>query len=496
MSTDSKEADRIGQQCWSCSKRRVKCDSTLPVYLRCGKDKIECPGYQKPLVWMGQGVRSRKPNNKCKAKNVPKTTQSAPKEISKLSPAILSESDMTTEVVVEVMQYCNACVIPESAPAKAPFRLVTYDPGVYIAVPRLIQQLLIVTFRTLQIGKNGSDPVCNREVCHYRGEALRGLYDLMATVDTASSDLAVSAAIMTFIADFGLSQGQAWHYHANAIRRIIQRRGGFTVCLQQSPTMRQLLLVFLVLDTLSASFCETLPVDSLTVEMQAEYSKLLPGLQPELLGNTDICPTVLMQLIIRVTAFRVRDWSSPLAWLEATDILSAVEDFDSNKWAREAANSGLERPIRTELVASERTVNAWTSLAQCHKLATLLYLFNPAPGGAGAGDQTRISGASRALQEQLHVLFAKAETSPDAPVEGQFWKLLYWPLLMFVTTAATAGASFADVQKCLSRLQMISRATGNRQWLVIAIRQAARYRAQHEKTVLFSTIPEAVGLVM
>ena len=41
----------LGPQCLLCKKRRVKCDSTKPTCQRCARDKRECPGYSKPLIW-------------------------------------------------------------------------------------------------------------------------------------------------------------------------------------------------------------------------------------------------------------------------------------------------------------------------------------------------------------------------------------------------------------------------------------------------------------
>lgn len=42
----------LGAQCLSCKKRRVRCDSAKPTCARCPKDAIECPGYEKPTVWI------------------------------------------------------------------------------------------------------------------------------------------------------------------------------------------------------------------------------------------------------------------------------------------------------------------------------------------------------------------------------------------------------------------------------------------------------------
>jgi hypothetical protein len=45
--------------CYTCRRRRVKCDNTLPFCRKCHHAGIECLGYQKPLVWVKGGVASR-----------------------------------------------------------------------------------------------------------------------------------------------------------------------------------------------------------------------------------------------------------------------------------------------------------------------------------------------------------------------------------------------------------------------------------------------------
>jgi hypothetical protein len=44
--------------CYTCRRRRIKCDNGLPSCQKCQKTGRECLGYQKPLVWV-KGVASR-----------------------------------------------------------------------------------------------------------------------------------------------------------------------------------------------------------------------------------------------------------------------------------------------------------------------------------------------------------------------------------------------------------------------------------------------------
>lgn len=44
--------------CYTCRRRRVKCDRALPHCAKCERTKLDCLGYKKPLVW-NKGVASR-----------------------------------------------------------------------------------------------------------------------------------------------------------------------------------------------------------------------------------------------------------------------------------------------------------------------------------------------------------------------------------------------------------------------------------------------------
>ncbi|KAI5918971.1 fungal-specific transcription factor domain-containing protein [Camillea tinctor] len=52
------------QKCWTCRKKRVKCDGCLPTCFKCKKTGRQCLGYSKnkPLVWTGVASRGRMAN--------------------------------------------------------------------------------------------------------------------------------------------------------------------------------------------------------------------------------------------------------------------------------------------------------------------------------------------------------------------------------------------------------------------------------------------------
>ncbi|RFN50632.1 putative c6 finger domain protein acr-2 [Fusarium flagelliforme] len=47
-------------RCWTCKKRRLKCDGGVPYCQKCWGHGVECLGYKKPLTWV-KGVARRGP---------------------------------------------------------------------------------------------------------------------------------------------------------------------------------------------------------------------------------------------------------------------------------------------------------------------------------------------------------------------------------------------------------------------------------------------------
>ena len=48
-------------RCWTCKRRRLKCDGGIPYCLKCWGHGVECLGYKKPLTWVN-GVARRGPS--------------------------------------------------------------------------------------------------------------------------------------------------------------------------------------------------------------------------------------------------------------------------------------------------------------------------------------------------------------------------------------------------------------------------------------------------
>ena len=428
---------------------------------------------------MGCGTRPRR-SNKRSSKELMRLTQPSRTEAGLMSPS-LNQTDATHHHIFEVMQYWNEHIAPENFPAQLPGQRMKYDPKMYIGVASILQHLLIVSLRSIQIEQSGSDPLQDLTVCQYRGRALHGLQQLFADADPTSTALALSAALLAFITDFSLSQSQAWQYHLSAIREMLRCRGGFGNCFRQFPGLRDMLVTFMSLDVVVLTFGQSTVFTQTAIDMQAEYILLLPDLELEMLKMGDLCPLVLLQAVIRTTALRAGYSRSPASWHEAANVLSTIHDFDPDTWANTVASLGAARPIPPAAVVSDRTISAWSSLAQCYKSATLLYVFLPAPLGLGIGDVVQIQEASSTLMDGIHFLFSLADSGKDVPVQAQLWKFVHWPILMSVSAASAANTSPNDVQTNLSRLATLARVTGIRSWLDLAMKRVSLQQAQRSR---------------
>ncbi|KAK3677838.1 hypothetical protein LTR37_021510 [Vermiconidia calcicola] len=414
--------------------------------------------------------------NKRQAKKDKEPTPPVLSDAQEIPQALLNPTDKTNLCVAEAVEFWNSHILTTNMPAHPPFQRKKHEAEFQVGVPGVSQHLFLVSTWTIWITKSGSDPLRNRTLCQSRGLAFRGLNRMLSTAVTDVSGHALSCTIMALIADFGLSQAQAWEFHLDAVRKIVQCRGGFQSCMAELPDMQQLFLTFLILDVLTTAFRETSRFGAETFATQAEYIALLPNIEQQLVLNGDPGPQVLLQAIIQVTALRIqirdssREHRSTLSTLSKVgDLYHQIRRFDPQSWAMHVLHCGRIRPERLGEQPSEQSLAAWSTLARCYQSASSLYLLLSMPTGHQHAVTANIAQADSALASQIGALFALADPDPDAAVETQLWKFTNWPLLMSLRTRQAAVCNTGDVRECLARLEEIAVATGIRSWLAIGI---------------------------
>lgn len=69
--------------CWTCVRRRVKCDLSLPTCFKCRSNRRECLGYSsnKPIVWTGVPCRKKASGRRLNGSCVLPTSTMRPRDI-------------------------------------------------------------------------------------------------------------------------------------------------------------------------------------------------------------------------------------------------------------------------------------------------------------------------------------------------------------------------------------------------------------------------------
>jgi len=123
--------------CYTCRRRRVKCDRQLPLCAKCERTKLECLGYRKPLVW-NKGVASR---GKMMGKTFPtpsttNTVATASKPPAKSISTTSPPTARTTAQRKKLLQQSKAVAISPPTLPTTPVSPVAPLTPVSIAAPR------------------------------------------------------------------------------------------------------------------------------------------------------------------------------------------------------------------------------------------------------------------------------------------------------------------------------------------------------------------------
>lgn len=94
------------KHCWECRRRRLECDGSQPVCIKCRTMGVVCPGYgdKRPLVWMTPGKvvsRTWKRKNRAHAKEICERAPVA----AVTSPGLELRTD--AHEIAEAFEYCE-----------------------------------------------------------------------------------------------------------------------------------------------------------------------------------------------------------------------------------------------------------------------------------------------------------------------------------------------------------------------------------------------------
>lgn len=428
---------------------------------------------------MGGMTRPRKPNRP-RPRNTTHPPTSQPPTHPQNARALLSPGEETNRFLADGLAFWNEHVLRDNMPAHPPFQRQRHPLEPYLRMPSVLQHFILVNMRTLQVAKAARNPLEDHQLCHHRGLAYRGLHDLLPSASNDAYGKVLTATILALLADFGLSQRAAWEYHLQAARKIILHQGGIEACFTRLPAVIHLFTNgFLILDVLGATLREDSYLSTETVDLQLQYLRMLPSLECQLITNTDGCPQELLQYIIRITELRLKVACGASAavtciFQAAASLLERISGFDDVAWACKVSGYGIARPQRPSESPSALQIAAWSSLANCYKYSTLLYLvcsFHFPEKGGKQSSNAKIEHVRTSLEMELRNLFSKASLDSDGPTETQLFKLVNWPILMSLkcTLNMWSDRTSEIPQEDLNRLGMIAEATGVRSWLELGL---------------------------
>jgi hypothetical protein len=214
-------------------------------------------------------------------------------------------------------------------------------------------------------------------------------------------------------------------------------------------------------------------------------------LEEEIMSSVSPCPVLFLQTIARTNILRanstnlsVDDPGYSIRTHNFDSILASIEGFDANAWATRLSNYGRTLPPRHSDCASASDVAGLRSLALCYKSAALLYLclsFHPAHH---TQLQANIKSASQSLSNEVSLVLDAASNNVEGALNTQIWKLLVWPLLVYMYVHVGWGFCGGNPESDLDRVRSTAVSVGSGSFLRAAeLMDAVQMRRESNRNV-------------
>lgn len=354
------------------------------------------------------------------------------------------------------LNYLNTTLIPEVAPAHAPFHRTLIEVSAWLSAPKVIQLSLVVLTTSCQKSRTTLIPSLDKDLCRVRGNCLNELMSLVSDVTNERYALAFDCIQLMMLAEMQLEPTASWSYHLDAARRLINMQGGSGSVFYKSPSLQGMLINYMEVDIMT---CITCPARSLSpgdVRLQSSYIPLLAHREKKTITTACFSPIPIFQATVEINNLRVKTshpGTSPpelsTAAAEFTRISSAISAFNPPSWATRILNYAypLEPPFPIAPPNIDQTnLAAMTTLAHCHQDASTLYLHLSCPQAlqpSQSHSQTQTLSMTHAnLTSNLQTLLSQASADTEAAIHTQLFKFAIWPL--FVAAYACVGSDLGD----------------------------------------------------
>ncbi|KAI4633915.1 uncharacterized protein J4E87_001082 [Alternaria ethzedia] len=245
--------------------------------------------------------------------------------------------DETSEEV-QAVQYYNVRIQPqykasqELAPNPA---LVLFPPQVlHLLTPSIHHALVCLSLNhfiySLPLGAGHTAVMARTKVYQHRGAALRALSRHIAQDKTRCSDMTITTILMFMCLELQNPTFADGRSHVNAMKRIVDLRGGPKQVMKEAPYLIQPMVLYLLPSWDQVDISNT--AEEMREDITDMYSLIFPY---------TLCPRELFTEILRTNQLRAKASAAiqlcdfnPDHALEAYDVLGRIEAFPVEDWAR------------------------------------------------------------------------------------------------------------------------------------------------------------------
>jgi hypothetical protein len=463
-----------------------QCSETLPTCVSCERFDLACAYSGSPATLPTPASDLKKIESLTISRKGSKNGEIEPPAIRDLDDCMsLSRVDLPEQTaVLESIHFFNTRLLPEIAPAHAPFQRVHIAAAGWLAAPRVMQASLVVITKAMQQSRSSSVPFINHMLLHYRGICLTELMTLVTNVDIGSQALAFDCIQLVMLAEMHLEPAGPWAYHLEAARRLIDLQGGLGSMFYKKSSLRNLLINYMEIDILTTTTCGLSLLNARDVDAQSSYIPLLAHREEETITTACFSPIPLLQAIVDTNKLRFRYSQSSsvpgdqsAGTLEFDRIHRSIAQFDPSPWATRILNYGsvLPRPAAALFFAEDDNA-AMTSLALCHQAAAMIYLhLSCCPSTTNQQiDLPYLSSTHRTLTTNLRTLLARSSLDTEGPISTQLHKFVTWPLVIAAyasvgwDVSAVEDGLDGDAERDLERLKFAASAIGSRPLMLAA----------------------------
>ncbi|KAK1147372.1 hypothetical protein N8T08_001453 [Aspergillus melleus] len=350
-------------------------------------------------------------------------------------------------LVMQLLTFGNERIYPsilphlEIAPTAYVFRISPFIFQKGLSYPDHLKFMLVCTSLTHRMNQNEAHlRDLEKTFFHYRGQIIRSLRDSIDAPSNSTGDLVIAGTLTLLLID--VQQGashRSWRYHLEAVRKIIQLRGGMGI-LAKLPGVVPLLLCFVLFTVIGDT---TSPASDLTmapahlVDLQSIIKQY---------GDTSFAFTVhpapILVHIMQINSLRAR----AITATQLTEITNLTHD------AYEIRGQILKFSPEQWAQTKQASKNDCSLLGNIYQAAAVIYCISSLQSLSVLPITPFLQNTCMMQSNRLRDLLTEALSGP------KFQRFLLWPLVVLGVEAAHGGTAMRGFVQ--HRLADMRRRTG------------------------------------